>query len=267
MLESELLCLSDALLDTAHRTNLATESYLATHTPALLYRCIHIAAQYRSQYTQVHRRVRHSQASRNVQEHIFRHQLEAHSLLHHCKEHIQSSLVETRCRALGSSVCRRAHQSLRFHQERAYTLNGSTDGNTRKSVMIFGKKQFRRIAHLSQSSLQHLIDAEFRSASESVLDASQDAVHIMLITLKLDDGIHNMLQNLRTSQGSLLINMSDQDNRDTAGLGKSQERCCAFTHLGYRTRRTIHTLCSNCLNRIDNYQFWSHLLNMGKDFL
>ena len=99
--------------------------------------------------------------------------------------------------------------------------------------MIFGKKQFRRIAHLSQSSLQHLVDAEFRSASESVLDASQDAVHIMLITLKLDDGIHNMLQNLRTSQGSLLVNMSDQDNRDTAGLGKSQERCCTFTHLGY----------------------------------
>ena len=267
VLESQLLGLSDALLDTAHRTNLTAQSHLATHAPSLFYRCIHIAAQYGCQHTQVHRWVGYSQSARDVQEHVLRHQLEAHSLLHHSQEHVQSALVETRCRTLRSSVCRRAYQCLRLYQERADALDGGTDGNARESVVIFRKEQFRRVAHLSESSLLHLVDTQFRSTSESVFDTSQDAVHIVLVALKLDDGIHYMFQNLRSSQGSLLINMSYQDNRDATGLGKPQERRRTFPHLRYRAWRTVHFLCSNGLDRVDNYQFWSHLLNMSEYFL
>ena len=133
--------------------------------------------------------------------------------------------------------------------------------------MILCKKQFRWVAHLSQSSLQHLIDAQFRSTSESVLDASQDAIHIMLVTLKLDNGIHNMLQNLRSRQGSFLIDMSYQDNRNATGLGKTEKMGCTFTDLRYRTRRTVHLFGSDGLDRVDDDEFRSHLLDMREDFL
>ena len=76
-----------------------------------------------------------------------------------------------------------------------------------------------------------------------------------------------MFQNLRSSQGSLLINMSYQDNRDATGLGESQERRRTFPHLRYRAWRTVHFLCSNGLDRVDNNQLWSHLLNMSEYFL
>ena len=231
VLEAEFLSLCYALFDTTYRTNLTAESYFASHAPPLLYRRIHIAAQYRSQHTQVHRRVSNPQSSGNIQEHILLHQLEANPLFHHRQKHVQSSLVKPRCRTLRCSICSRTHQSLRFYQERTDALNGCTNGYTRKSVMILCKKQLRWIAHLSQSSLQHLVDTQFRSTSESVLDAAQDAIHIMLVTLKLDNGIHNMLQYLRSRQGSLLIDMAYQDNRNATGLGKAEKMGCTLTDL------------------------------------
>ncbi len=50
-------------------------------------------------------------------------------------------------------------------------------------------------------------------------------------------------------------------------LANLNEGCCAFTHLRNRAWRTVHLVCSNRLDRVDNYQFWSHFLNMGEDFL
>ena len=161
VLETQLLSLSNALVDATHRTNLAAQSHLATHAPALLYRRIYIAAQHCSQHTQVHRRVGYSQSARNVQEHVLCHQFEAHSLLHHRQEHVQSALVEPRSRTLRSSVCRRTYQSLRFYQERSNALDGCTDGYARQSVVVFSEEQFRWVAHLSESSLLHLVDTEF----------------------------------------------------------------------------------------------------------
>ena len=52
---------------------------------------------------------------------------------------------------------------------------GSITTSDIQPVMIFSKQQLRRIAHLSESALHHLVDSQLRSTSESVFDASQDA--------------------------------------------------------------------------------------------
>ena len=60
----------------------------------------------------------------------------------------------------------------------------------------------------------HLVDSQLRSTSESVFDASQDAVHVMLVALKQNHRIYDVLQNLWSGKCSLLINMSYQNNRN-----------------------------------------------------
>ena len=78
------------------------------------------------------------------------------------------------------------------------------------------------IADLPQTPRLHLVDAEFARRPEPVFYAPQDAVHIVLVALKLDDGVDYMLENFRSGEGTLLIDMSDEDYRHTARLGKTE---------------------------------------------
>ena len=133
--------------------------------------------------------------------------------------------------------------------------------------MVFRQQKFRRIAHLSETSLLHLINSQFRSTSEAILDATKDAIHIMLVTLKLNDGIDNMFQYLRTRQGSFLIDMSDKDDRDATRLGKSQQGCRTLPHLRHATRTAIHVLGGNRLNGVDDHDVRSYLLDMREYLL
>ena len=69
----------------------------------------------------------------------------------------------------------------------------------------------------------HLVDAQFGGAAKAVFDAAQDAVHIVLVALKLDDSIYDVFQRLGAGERTLLGDVSDEDDRYTAGLGKPQQ--------------------------------------------
>ena len=88
--------------------------------------------------------------------------------------------------------------------------------------MLLVEEQFRRVAHLTESSLLHLVDAQFGGAAEAVFYASQYAVHIMLVALKLYDRIDDMFEYLRSCQSALLGDMSDEHHRHAAGLGEAE---------------------------------------------
>ena len=76
---------------------------------------------------------------------------------------------------------------------------------------------------MAQAGLLHFVDTELGSASETVLYRSQDAVHIVLVALKLDDSIYDVFQRLGAGERTLLGDVSDEDDRYTAGLGKPQQ--------------------------------------------
>ena len=97
--------------------------------------------------------------------------------------------------------------------------------------MVLRQQQLGRIAHLSQTILSHLVDAQLRRAAETVLDAAQDAIHVMLIALELQHRIDNVLQYLRAGDAAFLVDMADQEDRDTALLGIFQDHSAALTHL------------------------------------
>ena len=89
----------------------------------------------------------------------------------------------------------------------------------------------------------------------------------MLVALKLNHRINDVLQNLWSGKRSLLINMSYQNNRNATRLGKTEQGGCTLANLGNRSWRTVYFFRSNSLDRIYNYQLWSHFLDMAEDFL
>ena len=97
--------------------------------------------------------------------------------------------------------------------------------------MVLSEQQFRRVAHLTKPVLTHLVDTEFGSTAETVLYASQDAVHIVLVSLKLKYRIDYMFQYLRSGNASLLIDMSNQYDRSSCFFGKSQYCSRTLSHL------------------------------------
>ena len=143
---------------------------------------------------------------------------------------------------------------MRLDEEGAYALDGRRDGDATQSFVILGEQQFRRIAHLPQTVLPHLVDAQLGRAAETVLDAAQDAVHIMLVALELQHGIHDMFQHLGTGQCPLLIDMADQYHGDVALLGEFQQQRGALAHLRDAAGRTVHSLCHDGLYRIYDHQ-------------
>lgn len=54
----------------------------------------------------------------------------------------------------------------------------------------------------------------------------------MLVALKLNHRINDVLQNLWSGKRSLLINMSYQNNRNATRLGKSEQGGCTLANLG-----------------------------------
>ena len=152
------------------------------------------------------------------------------------------------------AVSRRADQGLRLDEEGAYALDGRRDGHAAQSFVILGEQQFRRIAHLPQTVLPHLVDAQLGRAAETVLDAAQDAVHIMLVALELQHGIHDMFQHLGAGQCPLLIDMADQYHGNIALLGEFQQQRGALAHLRDAAGRTVHGLCHDGLYGIDDQQ-------------
>ena len=89
---------------------------------------------------------------------------------------------------------------------------------------------------MPQSVLPHLVDAQLGRASEAVLDAPQDAVHIMLVAFKLKHGVYNMFQHLGAGYAALLIYMSDEDDRRVGLFGKTKDGGGAFPYLGDASR-------------------------------
>ena len=100
--------------------------------------------------------------------------------------------------------------------------------------------------------MPHFIDTQFGSASETVLDAAQDTVHVVLVTLELKYRVYDMFQYFRTGYATFLIDMPDEDNRCMRFLGKTQDGGGALPYLGNASRRRFKGFGRNRLYGVDD---------------
>ena len=77
-----------------------------------------------------------------------------------------------------------------------------------------GEEHFRRIGDLAQSAVVHLENADLVRRTEPVLHRPQDPVGVMPLPLELQDGVHHVLDHLRSGDHPFLGHVSDQKHRD-----------------------------------------------------
>ena len=229
--ETQFLSLSNALLNTADGTYLTRKTHFARHAKAMVNGSIHIATEDGGNDGQVNGGVVHPKATGNVEKDILLRQLEPHALLQHGQQHVHAPGVEPRSRTLWSTIGSSAHQCLCLDEERTYPLDGAGYGYTTHPLVLATEQEFAGVAHLTETILTHFIDAQFGRRAKAVLDAPQDTVHVVLVALKLDYRIHDVLQYLGTCQCALLIDMSDENHRCTRLLGKFQDGSRTLTNL------------------------------------
>ena len=74
----------------------------------------------------------------------------------------------------------------------------------------------------------------------------------MLVTFELNDSVDDVFQDLGTRQRSLFVDMPDQDDRNTTGLGETEKGGSAFPDLGDTPRTAFHIFGRNGLDGIDD---------------
>ena len=88
----------------------------------------------------------------------------------------------------------------------------------------------------------------------------------MLVTLKLDDGIDDMLQNFRACQRTFLGDVTNEDDGDSAGLGKAEQSRCTLTNLGDAAGRALYVFRRYGLYGVDDDNLGLYLLDVVEDF-
>ena len=119
--------------------------------------------------------------------------------------------------------------------------------------MVLAQKEFRRIVHLPQAVLPHFVNAQFGRTSETVLDAAENTVHIVLVTFKLKHGIHDMFQHLGAGYAAFLVDVPYQYDGSVRLFGETQDGGGAFAYLGYASRRRFQRFSRDGLYGIYMY--------------
>ena len=70
---------------------------------------------------------------------------------------------------------------------------------------------------------QHLVNTQFRCRPKTVLHRPQDTVNMMPVALKLENGIHHVLQYFRPGYHTIFGNMPDQKYRRRTLFSKAQK--------------------------------------------
>ncbi|MPM82701.1 hypothetical protein SDC9_129763 [bioreactor metagenome] len=120
--------------------------------------------------------------------------------------------------------------------------------------MVPGEQEFRGIVYFTKPRLIHFVNPQFRCAAEAVFDASQNTVHIMLITFELQNGIYNMFQHFGPGDVALFCDVPDKNDGRFGLLCKLEDRRGTFTHLRNTSGRRFHGFVINGLNGVDNNQ-------------
>ena len=96
----------------------------------------------------------------------------------------------------------------------------------------------------------HFKNSNLRRISKPVFHRTQHSIRFIFITLKINNSINHMFQNLWTGNISLFCNMTDNDYGNIFGFGNVHQKICAFPNLRNTTRRTCYILRINSLNTV-----------------
>ena len=126
-------------------------------------------------------------------------------------------------------------------------------------------QHFRRVGHLTQPLAGHLENSQFRRGAETVLYASQQAVSPLVVTLELEHHVHDMFQDLRSSDVAVLGNMADENHRHAGHFRIVKQHCRHFLNLRNRACGRIDIGGKHGLNRVHDHQVRLQRIRLRND--
>ena len=94
-----------------------------------------------------------------------------------------------------------------------------------------GEEYLRGVVYLLETLATHLKNSNLVCSAKTVLQATQNAVGVVAITLELKHHIHYMLQNLGACDRAIFGDVANDEYGDVVALGNLEERCGALTNL------------------------------------
>ena len=255
------------MLDAVHGPDLARETDLAGEAGAAVDGEVDAGGEHGADDGQVDGRVTDSQSAGDVEEDVLLDQLEPGALLEYGQEHVHASQIEARGAALRRGIDGAADERLGLDEERSRTFDGRCDGYAAQPFVVLRQEQLRGVVNLAEAALAHFVDAQLGGAAKAVLDAAQDAVHVLPIALELQHRVHDVLQNLRPGQAPFLINMPDHEDRCARLFGELEDGRAALPDLRDAARRRLGRLGVHRLDRVDDHQVGPESVSVGEDLL
>jgi len=149
-----------------------------------------------------------------------------------------------------------ADKCLNLKQDRACAFYGTSHHRSRCVRRLTAQHIFRRVLHFCKPLCAHLKDTNLIRRAEAVLHAAQNAVTLVPISFKIQDGVHHVFQHTRSRHDTFLGHMANNKDRDIHPLGDLHEDRRCLTHLRHASRRRSDTVVVHRLHTVDHNNLW-----------
>ena len=152
-------------------------------------------------------------------------------------------------------------------QDGAAALHGTcytVAGNAQRTAL---QQHLRGVFDLFQPLPGHIKHAELIGRAITVFGCPQDTVREHLVPLKVEHGIHNVLHDFRACNGTVLVDVANDEHGNLLLFGHRQQPGGTLFYLADRAgrRRDIHA--THGLNGIDDDQFRLFFLDQAADLI
>lgn len=173
----------------------------------------------------------------------------------HGNQHNQFIVVNAERHSPREAVGSFCNERLNFDVHAAVAAFRRGDAGACGDAAAFGEKQLGVIGEAFDARFGHFEYAHFLYGAEPVFDGAEELEIFFLLSLEIEDGVHDMFEDFWSREGALLGDVADDEEGDSAGFGDSHEPCGALSDLSDAACGGGERFGIDGLNGVDDDEF------------
>ena len=169
-------------------------------------------------------------------------------------EHDQLVIIDAEAHSSGHAVGGFGNKRLNFHVHAPIAAFGRRNCRACRHTARFGKENLGVIVHALNAAVRHLEHAHLLCRAKAVFDGAEQLEIILGLSLEIEDGVHDMFQNLWPCKRAFLGDVADNEKGDIAGFSNPHKLCGALAHLPNRACRRGQRFRIDGLNRVNHHK-------------